>query len=354
MNAIARPPLDLPNTASSHPEPAVGLLVPAACFDLRAFIELRGPIPLPGRGHTLQRWAELARVAEVDVVAVKLFEAHADAIAILADLDADGQITHDANNQAGGAPVWGVWAAQPPDARVDGSIDADGVLMLNGRKAWCSGAAQMTHALLTYFNEKGDAALAAVCLNTPGVRITGDGWYAVGMAATASVDVCFDNVRATAVGAPGAYIDRPGFWHGGAGIAACWYGAVLPFAQELAIKMAARPEPHGLAQLGRIDFMLQQTRALLHETAYAIDARPQADARMLATRLRAAVEATALQVVEDAAKALGAAPLCRNASLARRFADLPVFLRQSHAERDLAELGVQVAAQAQAADPWQL
>jgi hypothetical protein len=31
--------------------------------------------------------------------------------------------------------------------------------------------------------------------------------------------------------------------------------------------------------------------------------------------------------------------LCRNARFARALADLPVFLRQSHAERDLAALG---------------
>jgi hypothetical protein len=311
-------------------------------------------LSLPGRGHTLARWAVLAAIAARDVVAVKLFEAHADGIAILADLDAGGEISRVAAQQAGGTPIWGVWAAQPPDARVTGKADAAGVLRLDGRKAWCSGAAQMTHALLTYFNERGEAALAAVFLQEPGVRITGEGWHAVGMAATHSVDVCFDGVRAAPVGVPGAYIDRPGFWHGGAGIAACWYGAMLPFAQALADKMAARPEPHGMAHLGRIDVLLQQTRALLREAARDIDAHPQADARASALRVRAAVEATALQVMESAAKALGAAPLCRDAALARRFADLPVFLRQSHAERDLADLGACAAQYSRAADAWTL
>jgi hypothetical protein len=39
--------------------------------------------------------------------------------------------------------------------------------------------------------------------------------------------------------------------------------------------------------------------------------------------------------------------LCRNARFARALADLPVFLRQSHAERDLAALGELVAAAGQ-------
>jgi len=37
-------------------------------------------------------------------------------------------------------------------------------------------------------------------------------------------------------------------------------------------------------------------------------------------------------------RALGAAPICRDPWVARMMADLPVFLRQSHAERDLAAL----------------
>jgi heme oxygenase len=34
--------------------------------------------------------------------------------------------------------------------------------------------------------------------------------------------------------------------------------------------------------------------------------------------------------------------MCRDARFARAMADLPVFLRQSHAERDLAALGEQI------------
>jgi hypothetical protein len=323
-------------------------------LELRSLVAHYAHLPLPGGGETLVRWAVLASIAARDVVAVKLFEAHADAVAILAELDPGGYIVRIAAQQAGGLPVWGVWAAQPPDARVTGRLDADGVLRLDGRKAWCSGAAQMTHALVTYFNEDNDAALAAVSLQAPGVGITDEGWHAVGMAATNSVDVCLQDVRAIPVGTPGAYVDRPGFWHGGAGIAACWYGAAWPFAQALADKMAARPEPHAMAHLGRIDVMLRQTRALLRESALAIDSDPQADARALALRVRAAVEATALQVMEGAGKALGAAPLCRDGALARRFADLPVFLRQSHAERDLADLGACAAQQSRAVGAWTL
>ena len=43
--------------------------------------------------------------------------------------------------------------------------------------------------------------------------------------------------------------------------------------------------------------------------------------------------------MHHASRAFGAAPLCRDSYCARHMADLPVYLRQSHAERDLAVLG---------------
>ena len=42
-------------------------------------------------------------------------------------------------------------------------------------------------------------------------------------------------------------------------------------------------------------------------------------------------------------RALGPGPMCKDAAMARRFADLPVFMRQSHAERDQEALGRRLA-----------
>jgi hypothetical protein len=38
-------------------------------------------VPLPGSGDTMRRWRHLAELAEVDLVAARLAEAHTDAIA---------------------------------------------------------------------------------------------------------------------------------------------------------------------------------------------------------------------------------------------------------------------------------
>jgi hypothetical protein len=66
-------------------------------------------------------------------------------------------------------------------------------------------------------------------------------------------------------------------------------------------------------------------------------------AQRRALRVRAVVEAAATQTIERVGRALGPRPLATDATHSRRIADLIVYLRQSHAERDLAVLGDLVA-----------
>ncbi|WP_162064652.1 acyl-CoA dehydrogenase [Burkholderia sp. THE68] len=302
---------------------------------LRALIDAGlDRLPLPGHGNTPERWRALGTVAAFDLSLVKLYEGHTDALAILAELDA-------AHADEGSA--WAVWAAEPPSARLTALGDPESqTLLLQGTKAWCSGAASVTHALVTAWNDRDEPVLAAIDLNQDGVRITDAGWQAVGMKASASVDVHFERVPARRIGAPRAYLERPGFWQGGAGIAACWFGAAAGVAAFVARDARHRAGPHKLAHLGAIDTTLSATAALLRETAAFIDREPRADAMVATMRARLAAEQAAALVVERAGRALGAGPLCRDAHFAQLMADLPVFIRQSHAERDESSLAERV------------
>ncbi|MEA3086940.1 MAG: hypothetical protein QOC89_4637 [Paraburkholderia sp.] len=317
---------------------------PAALGDvLRALIQRgydRSPfVPLPGHGQTLARWRALAAVAACDLGLVKLFEGHTDALAILAELRGPTPAVDS---------LWGVWAAEPPDARVRASkrsihtdatrTDNRAQLYLSGTKAWCSGAAVVSHALVTAWLDD-EPVLAAVAMDHASISVDASKWQAVGMQATASADVTFAQTPATLVGAAHAYVRRPGFWHGGAGIAACWYGAAAQIGQTLREASTQRADAHRFAHLGAVDVALAGAAAVLRETAAHIDANPQADSQREAMRARLIVEEAATAVMNHATRTLGAGPLCRDARFARALADLPVFLRQSHAERDLAVLG---------------
>jgi alkylation response protein AidB-like acyl-CoA dehydrogenase len=297
-------------------------------------------LPLPGSGRTLERWRQLATVAGIDLALLKLYEGHTDALAILYELRPQ---------ELGASPfetpgIWGVWAAEPPDARVGVSQRHGDKVRLNGRKAWCSGAQQLDYALLTAWASDDAPQLVAVDLKQPGVRFSSETWQAVGMAGTASGDVHFDGAVGICVGNSGDYLTRPGFWQGGAGIAAAWYGAAAALAKSLrAHRHHGRPEPHADAHLGSADAALCGAAAALRECASWIDAHPRDDASLPVQRLRAQVEMAVEQVCRHVGRALGATPFCRDPHFARLAADLQVFIRQSHAERDLAHLGQRIA-----------
>lgn len=348
---------------------------------LRETIHSLGPLPLPGRGQTLQRWDALARAASHSMPVGKCVESHADALAIVAELGArdssgtgrrqshradesrvhsgngepDGTIGIDSAGRTAGS-VWAVWAAEVPGVPLQADFDAasrapaalaDGSdqcvrgtpVLISGSKPWCSGAGIVTHGLVTTRDRSGQAWLVAVDMKQPGIDCDHGKWVAVGMRDTATATVTFDAVPGVAIGSSGGYLERPGFWQGAIGVAACWYGGAVALADVLRRSVTRRHDAHALAHLGNVDASLCAARAALREAAQWIDANPRADARRLALRVRWQVEATVRDVLRDAGECMGATPFCIDPQFARMAADLPVFVRQSHARRDAESLG---------------
>jgi hypothetical protein len=113
-----------------------------------------------------------------------------------------------------------------------------------------------------------------------------------------------------------------------------------------------RSDEHAAAHLGAVAAALQAAGEALRSAAAGVDADPRDHrqlAKLRALRVRAIVEHAATEVIDRVGRALGAGPLCGDHEHAQRVADLTVYLRQSHAERDLATLGHEVAGQEQ---PW--
>lgn len=295
-------------------------------------------LPAPGSGGTGTRWSKLAALTENDVVAGRLAEAHTDAMAILAELGGPPE-------QAG--QLWGVWAAEAPRAVVTVREDGGngGRATLEGTKAWCSGAGICTHALITATLEDGARGLYAVDLNQSGVNPLEETWSNVGMRESDTRSVQLSDAVGIAVGRPGEYLSRPGFWHGAIGVAACWLGGARGVAAPLYGAVADGPDgpaanPHTQAHLGAVDAALAAAEAMLISAARYVDDEPFGDrAELIARRVRAVVETAVDEAITRTGRALGPAPLVLDARHAQRVADLTIYVRQSHAERDLAALG---------------
>ena len=291
-------------------------------------------LPLPGSGRTAERWQRLALLAEEDIVAARIAEAHVDAVAILDELG---------GKPPGSGQLWGVWAAESQEAVLTATSISDGMFTLNGTKVWCSGAGFCSHALVTARVDNGSRGLFAVTVTDPGVKPLPSTWWNAGMAGSDTRPVQFSNVHAVAVGDPGDYLSRPGFWYGAIGVAACWLGGARRVASPLyRCASGESADAYSLAHLGAVDAALAAGEAMLGAAAAQIDSDPfdrEGIAQLLARRARTVVEHAAEEAITRTGRALGPGPLCQDGRHAQRVADLTIYIRQSHAERDLAELG---------------
>lgn len=271
---------------------------------------------------TLSRWQVLAYVASIDLTLAKWFESHLDALSILNELGYE----HIPQG------LWAVWAAEgQPLSYQQGRI--------SGTKAWCSGANIVDYGLLTYRDSQGHSQLLIVDMQQEGIDIDNSAWQAVGMQATNTATIQFNQVTAREVGVANAYLDRVGFWHGAAGVSACWYGATIKLASYLISAYQQKPNDYKAMYLGQISTALAVTQQYFYHVANLIDTQPHHNHELAIRQLRANIEQVARQVLEIVGQALGAAPFCNNAHFARLSADLPVFIRQSHGAFDLQKIG---------------
>lgn len=296
-------------------------------------------LPEPGQGRTRELWQHLADVAALDLTTARVLEPHLDALAIL------GQAARQGHPEPGlevGARTWGVFAAEGPEVRVAATGDDRAGWRLTGRKPWCSLAGSLDAALVTAWCPGGERRLFAVDLRGAGVGVAPADWVARGLMEVTSGPVDLDDAAADPVGPQGWYLSRPGFAWGGVGVAACWLGGAVGLARTLAAQGRSR-EPDQIARmhLGAVDAALHTAGAVLALAADAVD-RGQAEGpagAALALRVRRTVRVAAEEALERADHALGPGPLVSDAAHSARVADLRLYLRQEHAERDEAALG---------------
>lgn len=296
---------------------------------LRLAEEYGRMLPQPGRGDTATRWAVLAAVSRESLTVGRVLEAHSDALAILVEA---------------GEPVpagtWGVFAAEAAAHRLE-ARDSGGQVTLHGVKPWCSLAGQLDAALVTAHAGL-DRQLFRIPLRHPSVSFEpAEGWVARGLRTVTSAAIHLDGTPAVPVGAQGWYLARPGFAWGGMGVAACWHGGAAGLQATLVAKSAERSGELSALHVGIVAAVMHASEAVLATAAKLIDDGRAGGAagQELGLRVRAVVADAAERAVRQVGHALGPAPLAFDEEHARRVADLELYVRQHHAERDLSELG---------------
>jgi alkylation response protein AidB-like acyl-CoA dehydrogenase len=291
-------------------------------------------LPLPGDGATWDRFDALASLGAEDLSLARLAEGHADALAILSESGRGVPIP---------GPSYGVWAARSGAGGVSATPVAGG-WQLSGSKPFCSGSGMLDRALVTAESPDGyrlfDVATAEVVIDT-----VPDSWPAVGMADSRSETVRFGGAvvpEDDAVGPPGFYTERPGFWFGACGVAACWFGGARGLVAAVVDSLSGDPGELVLMELGKAVSDIRGMHDALRSVATAIDGDPQDQSdqgRSRALTVRQIVHDSSERVLAHTAAAGGARPLCLDAGQAQRAADLYVYLSQHHGGADAAWLG---------------
>lgn len=287
--------------------------------------------PPPGSGHTRGRFTALSEIAADDLSVARLVEAHADAAAICVEADR--------SDLAVGALA--VWASDGPGSRLEAIPVPEG-WRLAGTKRFCSGSTIVDRALVTAHAPDG-LRLFMLTLKGEGTRVETGEWATAAFAATATGTVHVEVVvpEEAAVGAPGFYLARPGFWHGAVGVAACWAGGARGLADRYA-RRHWREDAHALASFGAAEGACWMMSTALQRAAAEIDSDPFGCGREAMRRaliVRHVVERGCQEVLQRLARAAGPRATAFDAWFAQQSADLAIYVQQCHGERDLETLG---------------
>ena len=298
---------------------------------------------VPTPAEPIRRWRLLSSLGRTDLTLARLAEGHLDALAILAE----------AGQRPQTAAVYGVWASASGGTGLAAARGTDG-WTLDGLLRFCSGAPILDRALVTARDSADGLLLLDVDLHDEGITAVPGSWPAVGMDASASLDVRVAAVRlgeGDVVGGLGFYLERAGLPIGGLGVAAVWLGGAQGLLDSAIRHLSQRaPDEHQLAHLGAVAAALESAASTLLHIAESLrrsdvdpdtglPAAPWEELGDKALLGRSAVEAAVAVALERLPRVVGPVVLCHDGDFAHQLADLTVYVRQHHAERDLARLG---------------
>ena len=292
---------------------------------------IKDPMPLPGGGDTPSRHRRLMAVGRADLSLARLAEAHWDAVAILCE----------AGREPAPNIVYGVWASEKPGLSLSLEQQGEGYVVW-GKKMFCSGSGLVDRALVTLNTPEQQLVDIDMKANINEIQFEESDWKTAAFGETKTATVVFNGARVCRqdlIGDSEWYLQRPGFWHGACGPAACWAGGaagLLDYATH-----QSRNDPHTLAHLGAIHASVWALESYLDSAGRQIDAtaRDRERAMIRALTVRHLVEQACTDILRRLARAYGPHPLAMEEDVSRRYQELDLYLRQSHAERDLESLG---------------
>ncbi|KIZ16017.1 acyl-CoA dehydrogenase family protein [Streptomyces natalensis] len=317
----------------------------------------------PQQRDTLPLWEITTLLAKADLSLARCWEGHANSLVLI-----DGLGTPEQKRRWFGGVVergekWVGWsgepqAATPGETRRFGTtlVPVEGGWIIRGTKAFATSATGAQRAILFVDTagpggarhaqgSHGGLLMLACDLSDPSVTVDTSWWDPVGMRATASHVVRFDDTfvpHDCLIGEPGAYID--GQWQTAfvPHYAASFLGAAEA-AYEYAVAYLKRQGKGGDAyvrqRVGSMAVNVDTARLWLRHVAGLWDAGSREEAGVAGARARHVIEHLAERTVQHCIRACGARCLVRPSPVERILRDLTFYQRHDNDDHILATIG---------------
>jgi len=315
----------------------------------------------PQCGDPLTLWMMTLEIARVDLSMARCFEGHANSLVILDALGTEAQKARWFPEVVADGRLWVAWSGEPP-AAVPGEPARFGTrvrlvpggYVVTGTKVFCSsaGGADMAILLVSKSGPGGarhgknpeDLLLLACDLSDPTVSTDGSWWDPLGMRATVSHLVRFEETfipEENAIGTPGQYLREGWQTRFIPQYAASFLGAAQG-AFDYALASIQQQNKHGdpfvQQHVGQMSVNLETGRLWLEHVARLWRTDREA-AQLAGSRARHIIEHLALDVVERCIRACGARSLNRPSPVERIYRDLSIYVRHDNDDHNLAMIG---------------
>lgn len=321
-------------------------VAPSEEFDLLAKAGLL-KIVLPGqfldfnKNHTAEILHVLKAVGKANLSIGRIYEGHINALYLIHLFADESQKKYWYNEVENNDALFGVWNTQ---TRNGVTFDMDrGKLMVSGKKTFCSGAALVTHGLITGAidapNRKGWQMMIVEMDKIGAKKIDKSSWKTLGMRASGSFTVDFSGYTSEVdelLGQPGEYLKQPYFNGGAIRFAAVQLGGIEAIADESLNYLRILDRTNNDLQNIRISNIMTAvtsgnlwiTQAGENFDSWVYQSEKSSDLIAFANMTRTAIEEIGILVMKESNQCVGARGLMHPFAFERLYRDLSFYLRQ--------------------------
>jgi alkylation response protein AidB-like acyl-CoA dehydrogenase len=319
----------------------------------------------PGR-HTYALWMMTKDLARANMSLARCWEGHVNSQVLISALGDDKQKERWFKGIVDRGDVWVAWSGEP-QAKVPGQASSfgthlqkvNGGYVLSGKKAYATSAGHARRAILLvnaagpggarHASGSSDQLLLLACdLGDPGVTFDSSWWNPIGMRATVSYLVRFDDVFIAAedvIGRPGEYLNEAWQTRFSPHYASTFLGgaeAAYDYALESIKEQKREDDPYVSHRIGHMSLDVETAHLWLKNVADLWDAGRTDEAKVAGIRARYLVEYLAMEVLDHCIRSCGARSLVKPSPVERIYRDLSIYVRHDNSDQILATIGSQV------------